>query len=56
MSIGSFNLGRESLLIGENITLKLCRIKILAMEKPAFLFNAEISAEFLDSPQNKIIT
>ena len=36
MPIGSFNLERESLLIGEKITYKLCCFRILAMEKLEF--------------------
>ena len=36
MSVGSFNLKRESLLVGEKITLKLCYLRILAMEKLEF--------------------
>ena len=36
MSIVFFNLEREYLLIGEKITLKLCCLKMLAMEKRNF--------------------
>ena len=36
MSIGSFKLERESLLVGEKITLKLWCLRILAIEKLEF--------------------